>query len=126
MSAARQVRDGGAALSSGFPRQLTGTVGDTLLDPLVHVVLLGWPPLRLMHRSLKPGFGAGCGQIMAVDAAATAPPAATRDLRLLARRPAPAPRLPPRRLRHRYIRCGATGFMPYVQRPRTNLERDDI
>jgi hypothetical protein len=52
-----------AALVSGFPRQQTGSLLETLLIPLVHVVLLGYLPISVMRlRPTVPAFGAGCGQ----------------------------------------------------------------
>ena len=58
------------ALASGFPRELAASVGETLLVPLIHVLLLGYLPFALMRRRREPGFGAGCGQVMMADAAA--------------------------------------------------------
>jgi hypothetical protein len=51
------------ALASGVPRQLTGTVLERLLIPLIHFVLLGFLPMRAMRRSTKPKYAAGCGQL---------------------------------------------------------------
>jgi hypothetical protein len=56
----------GADLVSGFPRQVTGTLLERLLIPLIHFILLGFLPLRRMRRSRRPGFGAGCGQVFLV------------------------------------------------------------
>jgi hypothetical protein len=56
----------GADLVSGFPRQVTGTLLERLLIPLIHFILLGFLPLRRMRRSRRPGFGAGCGQLFLV------------------------------------------------------------
>jgi len=64
------LRRTGVALASGFPRQQTGTPGEALLIPLIHVVLLGYLALPGMRLSHHPGFGAGCGQVMVADAAA--------------------------------------------------------
>lgn len=57
------------ALASGFPRELTGTLGEALLVPLIHLLLLGYLPFALMRTRREEGFGAGCGQIMVADAA---------------------------------------------------------
>ena len=57
------------ALASGFPRELTGSIGEALLVPLIHVLLLGYLPFVLMRARRETGFGAGCGQIMVADAA---------------------------------------------------------
>jgi glycosyltransferase involved in cell wall biosynthesis len=52
----------GAALVSGFPRQITVTWLEKLLLPLIHFILLGFLPLGLMRRRRWVGLGAGCGQ----------------------------------------------------------------
>jgi hypothetical protein len=65
--------DGGLDLASGFPRQRTETLAETLVVPQIHVLLLGYLPLplaRLLARA--PGFAAGCGQLIAVRRAAYA------------------------------------------------------
>ena len=55
----------GAALVSGFPRQLTRSPLETLLIPLIHVVLLGYLPIAISRRrAADPAFAAGCGQFM--------------------------------------------------------------
>ena len=53
-------------LVSGFPRQETGTLAETLVIPLIHVLLLGYLPMLGMRRSGDPRFGAACGQLIAV------------------------------------------------------------
>jgi glycosyltransferase involved in cell wall biosynthesis len=53
----------GADLVSGIPRQVTGTLAEKLIIPLVHVLLLGYLPLAWMRRTRHPAFGAGCGQL---------------------------------------------------------------
>ncbi len=50
-------------LMSGFPRQLTGTVSEELLVPMMYFVLLGYLPFDRMRASGKPEFSAGCGQM---------------------------------------------------------------
>lgn len=52
----------GAALVSGFPRQLTGSFLEWLLLPLIHFVLLGFLPLARSRQDRSPGLAAGCGQ----------------------------------------------------------------
>lgn len=64
------LRADGLALASAFPRERAETFGEILLVPLIHVLLLGYLPFALMRRSLRPGLGAGCGQVMLADAAA--------------------------------------------------------
>jgi len=56
------LRTSGASLVSGFPRQETGTVGEKLIVPLIHWLLLCYLPLGRMRASLQVGLGAGCGQ----------------------------------------------------------------
>jgi glycosyltransferase involved in cell wall biosynthesis len=55
------------SLVSGFPRQVTGTVLEWLLIPLIHFVLLGFLPLSRMRSSTDPAYAAGCGQFLMVD-----------------------------------------------------------
>lgn len=62
------LQHGGAGLVSGFPRQETGTWAEKLLIPLIHFVLLGYLPMGAMRRSPRPGYGAACGQLVAVRA----------------------------------------------------------
>jgi cellulose synthase/poly-beta-1,6-N-acetylglucosamine synthase-like glycosyltransferase len=58
----------GVPLVSGFPRERTGSVGEAMLIPLIHVLLLGYLPMWVMRFSRQVGLGAGCGQIMLADA----------------------------------------------------------
>lgn len=51
-------------LLSGFPRQITGTLAERLLIPLIHFLLLGFLSLRRMRVSKRPAFAAGCGQLI--------------------------------------------------------------
>ena len=54
-------------LASGFPRQATETLAETLVIPQIHVLLLGYLPLpfaRLFAR--RSAFAAGCGQLIAL------------------------------------------------------------
>jgi len=62
------LQHSGAGLVSGFPRQETGTWAEKLLIPLIHFVLLGYLPMGAMRRSPRPGYGAACGQLVAVRA----------------------------------------------------------
>lgn len=64
------LREANARLASGVPRQLTGTVSEQVLVPLIHFVLLGFLPLARMRASRHPAYGTGCGQLFVVDAAA--------------------------------------------------------
>jgi hypothetical protein len=53
----------GAALVSGVPRQITGTLVEQLLIPLIHFVLLGFLPFDRMRKSVSPAYASGCGQL---------------------------------------------------------------
>ena len=53
----------GVGLGSGFPNELTGSLGEKLLLPLIHFLLLGFLPMPLMRLLRAPGLGAGCGQL---------------------------------------------------------------
>ena len=61
------LRGGGAGLVSGFPRQVTGTLGEALVVPMIHVLLLGYLPMLGTRFTAHPGFGAACGQLLLVD-----------------------------------------------------------
>lgn len=56
-------KESGAALVSGFPRQVTVTWLERLLIPLMHFILLGFLPLARMRRFPAPAYGAGNGQL---------------------------------------------------------------
>ncbi len=64
------LRESGAELASGVPRQITETFSEQLLVPLIHFVLFGFLPLDRMRRSQHPAYGTGCGQLFVADAAA--------------------------------------------------------
>ncbi|MFM1831121.1 MAG: hypothetical protein RLZZ558_1461 [Planctomycetota bacterium] len=53
-------------LVSSVPRQVCGTVGETLLVPLIHFMLLGYLPMGLMRRDTRASLAAGCGQFLLV------------------------------------------------------------
>ena len=53
----------GAALVSGFPRQVTTGFLDWLLLPLIHFILLGFLPVARSRQDDSPGLAAGCGQL---------------------------------------------------------------
>lgn len=59
-----------SALVSTFPRQLTGTLGEALVVPMMFYLLLGYLPFRKMRRSLAPSASAACGQFILVERAA--------------------------------------------------------
>lgn len=58
------------ALASGFPRQVTGTAAEAMVIPLMHVLLMGYLPMAGMRFTRMAAFAAGCGQLMACNAAA--------------------------------------------------------
>ncbi|MGX7708413.1 glycosyltransferase [Methylobacterium sp. Gmos1] len=58
----------GAALVSGVPRQVTGSLGERLTVPMINFLLLGYLPIPLMRRLRDPGLGAACGQLVMVEA----------------------------------------------------------
>ena len=60
-------RQSGAALVSGFPRQITVTFMEWLLLPLIHFVLLGFLPMGGMRKTTRPAYAAGCGQFLLVE-----------------------------------------------------------
>ncbi|MDG2381341.1 MAG: glycosyltransferase family 2 protein [Pirellulaceae bacterium] len=60
--AVAQYQRVGVALLSGFPKQQVESLGEALLIPLMHIVLLTYLPFVLMRRTLMKGASAGCGQ----------------------------------------------------------------
>jgi hypothetical protein len=68
---AAYVTAGGLGLASGFPRQVTRTLGEVVAIPQIMVVLLGYLPLPMSRRApTDPRFAAACGQLLAVRRAA--------------------------------------------------------
>lgn len=68
-STVHQLRVLGMALVSPYPRQVSGTAAERLVQPLLQWSWLTTLPLRLAERSTRPSLGAANGQLMAVDAA---------------------------------------------------------
>lgn len=66
----RFMERSGADLGSGIPRQVTVCSSERLLIPLIHFVLLGFLPMRWMRERTSPGYGAACGQLIAVRTSA--------------------------------------------------------
>jgi glycosyltransferase involved in cell wall biosynthesis len=62
--------DGGTNLLSGFPRQVVGGLGEALMTPLIHIVLLTYLPFWMMRKGRMPSASAGCGQLFATSRAA--------------------------------------------------------
>jgi hypothetical protein len=56
-----------AALVSTVPREVTGSVGEMLLIPLIHFVLMGYLPFGRMRATLDPAASAACGQFILVS-----------------------------------------------------------
>ncbi len=52
------------ALLSTIPRQLTGSLSEHLIIPLIHFILLSYLPMRRMRRTLDPAASAGVGQFL--------------------------------------------------------------
>ena len=50
-----------ASLVSGFPGQELKTLGEKLLIPMIHFILLGFLSIRMMRLTNSPGCGAGWG-----------------------------------------------------------------
>ena len=55
-------RETGVDLLSGFPRERVVTLGEALLIPLIHLLLLCFLPFPLMRLSKRQSAAAGCGQ----------------------------------------------------------------
>ncbi len=69
-AAAALIVDARRGLVSGFPREVTGSLGERLVVPWIHVLLLGYLPMARMRQSRDPAFAAGCGQWMVARRAA--------------------------------------------------------
>ncbi len=59
-----------AALVSTVPREITGSIGEMLLVPLIHFVLMGYLPFGRMRSTQDPAASAACGQFILVSRAA--------------------------------------------------------
>jgi hypothetical protein len=64
--AVAELERGRLDLVSGFPQQRMASLGEQLLLPMVHVLLLGYLPLFFARLSNHPMFAAGCGQFLLV------------------------------------------------------------
>lgn len=53
-------------LISSVPRQITGTLGEALVIPLIHFVLLSYLPMPRMRATRDPSASAGVGQFLFV------------------------------------------------------------
>ncbi|HUE96507.1 MAG TPA: glycosyltransferase [Longimicrobiaceae bacterium] len=61
------LRSSGAGLVSAVPRQITVTLLEKLLIPLIHFFMLGYLPIPAMRRSVSPSLAAGCGQLFLAE-----------------------------------------------------------
>ncbi|TVQ52790.1 MAG: glycosyltransferase [Phycisphaerales bacterium] len=55
-----------AAMVSTFPRQITGSLSEKLILPMIMFILLSYLPMIRMRRTLDPSASAGCGQFLMV------------------------------------------------------------
>tara|TARA_R110000782_G_scaffold24264_5_gene62803 strand:- start:16613 stop:17803 length:1191 start_codon:yes stop_codon:yes gene_type:complete len=55
-----------APMVSTFPRQITGTMSEAAMVPMMYFLLLGYLPMGRMRRFTAPSYGAGCGQFLLV------------------------------------------------------------
>jgi glycosyltransferase involved in cell wall biosynthesis len=53
-------------LLSTFPRQVTGTISESLTVPMIHFILLSYLPFPRMRTTRDPSASAGCGQFLLV------------------------------------------------------------
>jgi glycosyltransferase involved in cell wall biosynthesis len=67
-NAIHRMEIGKLALLSLFANQITITLGEKLVVPLMHFLLLNLLPLRLVKLSKNPAFAAASGQFMLFDA----------------------------------------------------------
>ncbi|MDX2116072.1 MAG: glycosyltransferase family 2 protein [Planctomycetota bacterium] len=56
-----------ADLISTFPRQITGSLAERLIVPLIHFILFSYLPMGQMRGSNSPAASAGCGQFLFVS-----------------------------------------------------------
>ncbi|MFK3982087.1 glycosyltransferase [Micromonospora sp. NPDC050397] len=68
-SAVGALRTARAALLTPYPRIVTGSVGERLVQPLLQWTWLTFLPLRLMERSPRPSLAAAGGQFLVLDRA---------------------------------------------------------
>ncbi len=52
------------SLLSGFPRQLTNSLAQKIVVPIIYFIIMGWAPLWLIHRSRKPRPSVAIGQFL--------------------------------------------------------------
>ncbi|MEM7622422.1 MAG: glycosyltransferase family 2 protein [Planctomycetota bacterium] len=64
------MRELDAPMVSTFPRQVTGSLPESLVVPMMFYLLLGYLPMPRMRRTVDPSTSAGCGQFLMVTCAA--------------------------------------------------------
>ena len=55
-----------AALISGFPRQITGTLSEALVLPMLQSLVITFLPLNRLNADPSPAIAAACGQVLLV------------------------------------------------------------
>lgn len=65
-AAVRFAQRSGSDLVSTFPHEICGSLGEALMVPMIHFVLLGYLPMGFMRRDRRPALAAGCGQFLLV------------------------------------------------------------
>ncbi|WP_245681389.1 glycosyltransferase [Arcticibacter eurypsychrophilus] len=68
-SVIHRMKAGKLALLSLFTNQIMGSIGERMVVPLMHFILLNLLPLRLVRISKNPAFAAASGQFMLFDSA---------------------------------------------------------
>ncbi len=63
-SAVHALEESSAGLVSIWPHQVTGSVAENLLQPLLAWSWLAMVPVRLANRSLRPSLAVACGQFL--------------------------------------------------------------
>lgn len=61
------ARTSQASLVSTFPRQITGTLGEALVVPMMFFLLIGYLPFSRMRRTRSPSASAACGQFLMIE-----------------------------------------------------------
>ncbi len=56
-----------AVMLSTFPRQITGTLVESLMVPMIHFILLSYLPFARMRGTNSPAASAACGQFILVQ-----------------------------------------------------------
>ena len=61
------ARESHAQLVSTFPKQITKTLAERLVVPLIHFILFSYLPMPRMRQTTDPAASAGCGQFLFVS-----------------------------------------------------------